>query len=153
MLMHRMGWQAGYEAIDGSYYIPDFIVQGANPIGLEVKDEVLWQRLHGHANKVDRGMADHWSGVLLIVGAENMLGETRLQCAGIIRDTRNRRSIWMPTQWTRCRVCEGIAVYDSQSDRLAPCGHRPQGHLLTVEGLETTWNQIRNWTQWKSPTA
>ena len=153
MLMHRMGWRAAYEAIDGSFYIPDFIVQGANPIGMEVKDVILWQHLHNHADKVDRGMADHWSGVLLIVGAENLLGDPRNQCAGIIRDTRTNRSIWMPCQWTRCRVCNGIAVYDSQSNRLAPCGHRLEGDLLSVEGLETVWNQIRNWTQWKSPAA
>ena len=153
MLMHRMGWQAEYEAIDGSYYIPDFIVQGANPIGLEVKDVILWQHLHKHAGKVDRGMADHWSGALLIVGANNILGDPRHQCAGIIRDSRRAHSLWTPTQWTRCRVCEGISVYDSQSHRLAPCGHRLEGDLLTVEGLESVWKQVCNWTQWKSPTT
>lgn len=153
MLMHRMAWQAEYEAIDGSGYIPDFIVQGANPIGMEVKDAVLWQHLHEHADKVDRGMADHWSGVLLVVGASNLLIPKRDQCAGVIRDTRNPRSIWMPAQWTRCRVCDSIAVYDSQSRRLAPCAHRLEGDLVSVEGLESVWKQVSNWTQWKPPVA
>jgi hypothetical protein len=151
MLMHRMAWAAEYEAIDGSGYIPDFIIQGANPIGMEVKDDVLWQHLHNHAEKVDRGMAKHWSGVLLIVGATNLLVPKRDQCAGIIRDTRTHRSLWLPAQWCRCRVCDSVAIYDSQSRRLAPCGHRLEGDLVPVEGLETVWKQISNWTQWRGP--
>ena len=153
ILMHRIGWRAEYEAIDGSYYIPDFIIQGANPIGLEIKDEIMWQKLHDHADKVDGGMSQHWSGVLLIVGVTNLLGDPRDQCVGIVRNTSNLRSIWMPSQWTRCRVCRGIAIYDSQSERLAPCGHRAEGGLIYVEGLEQVWNQICNATQWKPPAA
>lgn len=150
MLMHRMAWKAQYEPIDGSYYIPDFIVEGANPIGLEVKPVIRWQELHEHTTKVEKGMAEHWSGVLLIVGLNAVLGYDRDQCVGLIRDTSNRRSIWMPSQWARCRLCDHIAVYDSQSKRLAPCGHRVEGELLMAEGIKKVWDQIGNWTQWKS---
>jgi hypothetical protein len=66
--MSMIGWDWVYEPFDGDGYIPDFLVQGARPLLIEVKPAVTRRDYEAAVPKAERGLADHGYD-LLIVGA------------------------------------------------------------------------------------
>lgn len=157
-------WPWVYEPWDGNAYIPDFIVQGARPLVVEVKPCVTTQELMTYVPRVEDGIAGHWQGDYLIVGATPLPLQdrrARFAHAGIIGEWLDlvgySGSPWCAdiAEWhyctaRTCRVgCDGsheraaahecaqLAVHHPvQSFAGRPCGHYDGDHFLDIISLE-----------------
>lgn len=67
--MKNIGWDVVYEPFDGDGYIPDFLVQGDQPMLIEVKPAVTQKEYEAAVPKAESGLSAHWRHDILIVGA------------------------------------------------------------------------------------
>jgi len=128
--MKNVGWDIVYEPFDGDGYIPDFLVQGPNPMLVEVKPAVTLAEYQAAVPKAEKGLAAHWSHDILIVGASPV---TAALCQGPCRlfdetcqTCRPNAVGWLGEYMGRF---EGFSGWDWDSGVWGDC---PGGHGISV---------------------
>jgi hypothetical protein len=172
----EIGWRKTYEPFDGDGYIPDFLIEGACPLLVEIKPATLLADYYEAAPKIERGLRGHWQRDVLILGVNplpggldgtaaadselhppaGVLGEFRDDWATGWNDseefgTKSRWS-WDTGVWFTCKECGGVCVYQQiQSWKGRPCGHYDGDHLLghiCTSLLDQHWARACNDVKW-----
>lgn len=179
--MQNIGWDIVYEPFDGDGYIPDFLVQGERPFLVEVKPAVTSREYEAAVSKAERGLADHWSHDILIVGASPFMNPPRrMGKNGGTEQRRNPDAGWMGEnvawaysdeinavtspwswdrgQWLTCGVCRRIGVFHSLHSwggRPCWCRDSGNGHMLAapLDVMESMWADACNDVKWRGKTA
>ncbi len=171
--MKNVGWDIVYEPFDGDGYIPDFLVQGPNPMLVEVKPAVTLTEYQAAVPKAEKGLAAHWSHDILIVGASPIVaskfGSSWDQpAAGWLGEFSewgmwnsppdlSRGWDWEAAEWIRCTNCNSYSVYHTvQTFSGRPCGCYSGDHYLgtpNVSLLESFWADACNDVKWRGRAA
>lgn len=176
--MKNVGWDIVYEPFDGDGYIPDFLVQGPNPMLVEVKPAVTLTEYQAAVPKAEKGLAAHWSHDILIVGASpfptalcrapcHVLDEKCTACredtAGLLGEYTGDYGgdfdgwDWDSGTWGDTCGCGGVGVFHStQSYRGRPCGCYDGGWippLISRPLLESFWADACNDVKWRGRAA
>ncbi len=171
----EIGWRHTYEPFDGNGYIPDFLIEGACPLLIEIKPATLLADYHEPVPKIELGLRGHWHRDVLILGVNplpggldgtsaadadhppaGLLGEFRYDWATGWNDSEEFGTksgwSWDTGVWFTCKQCGGVCVYQTiQSWKGRPCGHYDGDHLLgpiSTSLLDQHWARACNEVKW-----
>ncbi len=161
--MANIGWDTVYEPFDGDGYIPDFLVQGDNPLLIEVKPASIAADYLGAVPKAESGLEQHWKHDILIVGSTPFplvsfgYGSTHL--AGLLGEYGAHWEgwVWNEGEWHTCRACGAVNVHHVEmtfSGR--PCGHYDGDHYLgepPMRIMASMWADACNDVKWRGRAA
>jgi hypothetical protein len=162
-----IGWCYTYEPFDTNGYIPDFLIHGDRPLLVEVKPAVTRGDFLDPIPKVEAGLAGHWKGDYLIVGASpvSLLNNTfdgDYPAAGLLGEFYADNDLHDPEWsigvglWHDCLKCLEINVFhDTDYYMGRPCGHADGDHYLGHikrgrQAIEDMWSTASSITQWKA---
>lgn len=117
-----LGWKFIYEPLDGDGYIPDFLIDGEQPLLVEVKAAQTREEYEAEVPKVVAGLERHWAWDFLIVGYgplidfDDVMSGDGVPIAGLLSD-RNGWADVGPGHWFRCGECRRDAVLLLPQDR------------------------------------
>lgn len=161
-----IGWQWEYEPFDGNGYIPDFLIQGDEPLLIEVKPAITRDDFHEPTQKIERGLVGLERDVL-IVGTSPLpkdpggnSGSPDMPAAGLLAQWpcwdgagNDKCWAWDSGSWFRCGVCKKINVFhEIMSFHGRPCGHYDGDHYLEPVGrdaIAAAWATATNSVQWR----
>ncbi|MEN4466782.1 hypothetical protein VXE65_32590 [Mycolicibacterium conceptionense] len=173
----EIGWRTTYEPFDGDAYIPDFLIDGAEPLLVEIKPATLLADYGDAVPKIEHGLRGNWQHDVLILGLSPLPGGLDATAAadsefhpaaGVLgefggewpggwlegSETAGAKSGWSwdTGVWFTCAKCGGIGVYHQiQSWKGRPCGHYDGDHLLghiNNSLLEDHWASACNDVKW-----
>lgn len=149
-----VNWSWEYEPIDLDGYIPDFVVQGAAPLLVEVKPASTVEGLSIFAEKIERS---GWHGEALIVGT----GPFDREASPRIGLLAERIDLpwelgweWSPARAFTCTNCGHLSVLaEDGSWRCRMCGIGDgNGHIGPADDVvEREWAMAKNRVQWRAP--
>jgi hypothetical protein len=164
----NIGWQTTYEPFDGDGYIPDFLVHGERPLLVEIKPAVSLVDFQSPIEKVTRGLAAHWTGDILIVGADPLpdlhskAWANQFPVAGLLGEYgygKDQDEWWFENAlWSDCEKCHKPAVWhDYGLYATRPC-HRDSrgdhsGWLSTSRVVKDAWATACNEVKWRGRAA
>lgn len=64
----QLGWEHVYEPFDADGYIPDFLIQGDEPMLIEVKPAVTLTDFMQHQFRLYNSLKNHWERIVITVG-------------------------------------------------------------------------------------
>lgn len=156
--MANIGWDTVYEPFDGDGYIPDFLVQGDNPLLIEVKPASIAADYLAAVPKAESGLEQHWTHDILIVGSTPFptvnLGYGSQHPAGLLGEHGGAGWDgwrWGEAEWHLCVggqpppgwvdnlmawepagwVCGTISVHHTEMSYASrPCGHYDGDHYI-----------------------
>ena len=163
--MQNIGWNIVYEPFDGDGYIPDFLVQGDNPLLIEVKPASVAADYQAAVPKAERGLAAHWTHDILIVGSTPFptvsLGYGSQYPAGLLGEYAaapfHTGWIWDEAEWHQCTLCQSLNIHHTQVSYTGrPCGHwggndylgTPPTHIM-----RSMWADACNDVRWRGTAA
>jgi hypothetical protein len=152
-----LGWKFTYEPFEGNGYIPDFLIDGDNPLLVEVKTAHTKEQYEREVPKIVKGLKNRWEHDFLIVGFnpiaqwQSPAWEDGL-CAGLLSDKAWGSEV-DDGIWFRCKECGGVGVYHSTGHYGGrPCGHSDGDHHLghlDEDFIRDGWARATNVTQWR----
>lgn len=174
-LFTELGWEHIYEPFDGDGYIPDFVIQGDDPLLVEVKPALQALDYQAHPAKIVRGVRDVWKHDIFIVGmspfpvppgdslrdlrgsgftAAGLLGQSFADEAEWGRLAVEERWAFDDACWVTCFGCGAISVnHASQSYRCRPCGCCYTGNDCfgppDLDILHEAWADACNAVKWR----
>lgn len=162
--MQNIGWDIVYEPFDGDGYIPDFLVQGAKPLLVEIKPAVTQSEYEAAVPKVEQGLEKHWRHDILILGAAPISHSSgallHAGCVGYALHTDPDPNVamlwaWGAADWLRCMECRTIRVrtadfaWDAQ-----PCGHdHKRTQYAAAREINEAWADACNDVKWRGKAA
>ena len=150
----NLGWPWVYEPIDLAGYIPDFILDLAKPMLVEVKPALSLQEAKAFTQKLE---SSGWSGEALITTAYPLRGELFGLGRGIALGMHAERGehdgdwCWGPAIFQTCSDCgrpsifNGVFTYSCRT-----CGGHSYGGNPGLERTDTlclAWGESTNRTQ------
>lgn len=171
-------WPWVYEPFDADGYIPDFLIQGAWPLVIEVGPVATKDEYVEKSRKADAA-ADSIGHDVLIVGVSPVVpftGGVQIgnsnPTAGILGEHQPSADIdegdgiasfqtagfiWDTGVWGECSYCGQLGIVHASSIYcLRTCGHHQGGgwgNPVDVDWLRVLWARAGNDVQWKSRRA
>jgi hypothetical protein len=158
-----LGWDWVYEPFDADGYIPDFLINGENPILVEVKPAPTCLDLTVHVKRLEEALRN-WTHDVLLVGTSPFIWADGFRCAGILLEnelqyfyphvwsSRNAAFAAGHAIWHQCNACNQVSVHhDKCSYASRPCGHFDGDHYLggLQRDLERVWRDTVDATRWR----
>lgn len=149
-----LGWPWVYEPFDTDGWIPDFLIEGAAPLLIEVGpciDRPDYER------KMDDGAARYVELPTLVLGVSPTpaFGNafiTATPMAGLLTNDGDWDATPADASWALCRLCSGICIFHTVgSYRLRPCGDSEGNNHLGYIGmaeLSRYWRMAGTEVQW-----
>lgn len=149
-----LGWRWTYEPLDGSGYVPDFLIAGPHPFLIEVKPAVTEDDYRAPVAKITAGIGSNWDHDVVVVGAsidarlshEPTIGLAVDFLAG--PDDHNTGRAY----WATCTTCVSLGILiEGQWGLMRPCGHTAPAHNHTARPkIEGLWAAAGNAVQWRA---
>lgn len=160
----RIGWSANYEPFDGDGYIPDFLIDGQEPLLIEVKPAIGKNEYKAPIAKAENGLRGAWRRDILIVGMTPLpLGMQSpywddRDTAGLLGEPGSAffgeegTWCWEEGAWGQCPRCHRIGVWHTmQSFSLRPwgCHEGGSGFDSPTALIRSAWSAACNDTKWR----
>lgn len=170
-----IGWRWIYEPFDTAHWIPDFLIQGASPLLIEVGPCDLWSDystkaekaiaafppVNAYCERIDHDTCCHEDDFVvstvpdrtsLVLGNFPIVDSPVGPAAGLI--TSDGTWFWTDAAiWGQCPTCDTVCVTHATGIyNHWPCGHHTggdYGRSISEASIVTTWNQAANPVQWK----
>jgi hypothetical protein len=161
-----LGWSFQYEPFETYGYIPDFLIDGTNPLLVEIKPAVNYGELSRAIRKAETGLAGIWEhGVLLLPANPMSFVIDEEKSMGLLGefdpgDQQPKGRLywnqwsWGTGYWETCLACGAYGIYSGMNGNSRPgCGHPAEAgsSVLDKDGEEyisKAWAKAGNEVQW-----
>lgn len=147
-----MGWSWHYEPIDLDGYIPDFVLDFAKPLLIEVKPAMSREGLMDATTKIESG---GWEGEAMVIGAWPMADLYLRPALGLLLEAGPSWNGWDDAILFQCLGCKRASIHHTSGSfhcRVSGC-YDGDGHhgSYTRESASEAWATASNATQWRAP--